>query len=407
MSYLFTNNQPVSFSDAAVDAFGQLKTVSPFTLFDSQHRYKDNGKWDTLVVEGGTASHNATESSVKLQIGRTAGSKVVRQTRRVFAYQPGKSITAINTFAMGGGKANLFQRVGFFDDQNGIFLEKGGFYGNELYLVLRSYVTGVTVDTKIPQGSWNTDKFNGTGPSGFSLDTTKANIFWTDIEWLGVGSVRCGFYVDGRPVIAHSFHNANANPTTYMTTACLPLRYEIFNTNQSGSGSTLTQICSTVISQGGYEARSTRHHVGVGLTAAAAMKTLTDGGIYYPVLSIRLNSNRINSIVVPSQLNIIAGTKSIYHYRLLLNANLNTPSWVSHENGTVEWDKSTTTFSGGTEINSGIFSETSQVTVSAPSDFNYQLGKTVGGTADTLTLVVCSQGQNNTIAAELGWEELV
>lgn len=405
MSYLFNNK--VSFDGTAVDGFSRLKVSQPYTIFDSQHRYKDNGNWDTLVVEGGTATHNSDESAMLLTIGRTAGSKVVRETRRVFAYQPGKALTAINTFSMNSGKANLTQRVGYFDDDNGIYLEQGGFYGNDIWLVLRSKVTGAVVNEKIPKSEWNGDLLDGSGPSGITLDITKANIFFTDIEWLGVGSVRCGFFFDGRPVVAHTFHNANKNLSTYMTTACLPLRYEIFNGNAAASGSTMRQICSTVVSDGGYEGKSTQHSVGFGMTASADMKTLVTASVYYPLLSIRLKSDRINSVVVPSQLDILASTKGAYHYRILENATLTGANWVTHSNGTVEWDKSATGASGGKEIMSGFFTELSDPEMPNPREFVNQLTRSIGRTADTLTVVAASQNQNQNVACQIGWQELV
>jgi len=405
MSYLFNNK--VGFENAAVDAFGKLQTVQSFTLFDSQHRYRDNGKWDTAVANGGTASHNANQSAVHLTIGVTAGASVIRETRRVFPYQPGKSLLSLNTFSMNNGKANLVQRVGMFGQNNGIFLEQSGLYGVSLSFVLRSSVSGSVNDTKVYQSEWNGDKMNGSGPSGVSLDVTKTNIFWTDVEWLGVGSVRCGFFHEGRPVIAHTFHNANANTSTYMTTATLPLRYEIFNGDTAGSGSTMQQICSSVISEGGYQSRAIRKSVGIGITAAADMVTLTDASTYYPVFSIRLKSSRIDSVVIPSGMNIIAGTKGVYHYKLLLNATLTNPSWVSADDSAVEWDKSATNFSGGTVESSGLFTELNNVVLSDITNLNYQLGRSATGVADTITLVVASHGQNQKIAAEIGWEELV
>jgi hypothetical protein len=405
MSYLFNNK--VGFESVAVDAFGKLQTVSPFTLFDSQHRYDDNEKWDTLVAKGGTATHNPNESTVSLTIGVTSGASVIRETRRVFPYQPGKSLLTINTFAMESGKANLTQRVGVYGNDNGIYLEKGGLYGNSLAFVLRSSVTGTSAETRVYQHEWNGDVLEGSGPSGITLDTTKANILWTDVEWLGVGSVRCGFFFEGRPVVAHTFHNANKNSTTYMTTATLPLRYEIFNGNTASSGSTMRQICSTVISEGGYQGRSTKQSAGIGLTAAGGMKTLTTASTYYSVLSLRLKQGRTDAVVVPSQLNIIAGTKGIYHYRLLLNPTLTGASWTTSSSGTVEFDKSASGFSGGTEIAAGLFNEISNLVLSNMTDFNYQLGRSVGGTADIVTLVIASHGQNQTVSAEIGWEELV
>jgi hypothetical protein len=39
-----------SVSNVANDAFGRLRISEPFTLFDSSHRYADNGLWATEVV---------------------------------------------------------------------------------------------------------------------------------------------------------------------------------------------------------------------------------------------------------------------------------------------------------------------------------------------------------------------
>lgn len=405
MSYLFNNK--IGFEDTAIDSFARLKVANPVTIFDSQHRYKDNGKFDTLVVNGGTAAHDANESTIKMTIGTTAGAKVIRQSRASFAYQPGKSLLVLNTFAFDSGRANLTQRVGYFNDYNGIFLERSGLQGTSLSVVLRSNVTGSTADTRVYQHEWNGDKFDGSGASGRTLDTTKGNIMWLDVEWLGVGDVRCGFIVDGRPVVAHTFHHENEKPTTYMTTAVLPVRYEIFNGNTAGSGSTLRQICSTVISEGGYSGRGTRQTAGVGLTGSAGQKEIALASIYYPILSIRLAQSRIDSVVVPSQLDIITDSKGIYHYKLLANATLTGASWQSHPNGTVQFDSAATSFSGGTEVGGGLFNNTNLVQLEGPSNFNYQLGRSIGGTADTLTLVMSCHSPQSKISANIGWEELL
>ena len=133
MSYLFNNK--VGFVGNAVDAFNRLKVSQPFTMFDSQHRYQINDKWDTFGVTGGTVTFAARESAVLLGVGVTAGSKVTRETKRVFAYQPGKSLSIVNTFAMNTPKEGLLQRLGYFSltggatlgvPANGIYLQQDG-----------------------------------------------------------------------------------------------------------------------------------------------------------------------------------------------------------------------------------------------------------------------------------------
>ena len=177
------------------DAFGRLRTSSPFTIFDSQHRYQENDKWDTALNGGGSKTYSANESAVNLIVPTTYGAYVYRETKRVFPYQPVKSMLVMSSFVFATPQANLRQRVGYFGTQNGIYLEQDG---TTTYLVRRSYVTGSVVNTRIAQADWNGDKLDGSGLSGRTLDLSKAQIFCIDIEWLGVGDVRCGLIVDGR-----------------------------------------------------------------------------------------------------------------------------------------------------------------------------------------------------------------
>ena len=245
MSYLFNNE--VDFVPVGKDAFGRLRTSHPFTLFDSSHRYRDNGLWSTGVTAGATAAFNANGGFMELRVGITSGSQVIRETDRVFPYQPGKSLLNINTFTMNPPKAGLRQRVGYFGASNGLFIE---LEGTTLSFVKRSSSTGSVSETKVAQSNWNVDPLDGNGPSGISLDISKSQIWWTDIEWLGAGTNRLGFVIDGNFIHCHSFQHANGITGTYFTTATLPVRYEITNTTTQASGSTMYQICSTVLSEG-------------------------------------------------------------------------------------------------------------------------------------------------------------
>ena len=84
-----------------------------------------------------------------------------------------------------------------------------------------------TVDTKIPQSSWNLDKCDGTGPSGFNLDLTKMQMFYIDYSWYGAGFVRWGFRaLNGDIIYCHKLPNNNTNTEAYMRSGNLPARYE-------------------------------------------------------------------------------------------------------------------------------------------------------------------------------------
>jgi hypothetical protein len=404
MSYLF--NDQIRFNGEAIDAFARLKVSTPFTLFDSQHRYQENDKWDTLTETGGTTTFRSNESALDLNVTTTSGSKVYRETKRVFAYQPGKSLLVLSTFVFAAKKNNLRQRVGYFGTQNGIYLEQNG---NDVYIVLRTYVGGSVDDTtyRVAQANWNGDKFNGTGPSGRTIDLTKANILIMDIEWLGVGDVRVGFFVDGRPVIAHTFHNDNLRPTTYMTTASLPMRMEIENLGTTDSASTAKQICNSVMSEAGFEGFSRRYNVAMGTTA----RTLATGGTLYPVLSLRLNSNRLDSVIVPSNISALVTTNNIAQYRILLNPTFGgtSPTWSAHYNGNVDYvvHDVNTTVSSGNDIIGGYINTSGLLTVSDINDFNFQLGRTQAGVSDVITVAMAGKSNNTDVLVDFSWFEII
>ena len=406
MSYLF--NDKVGFKADVIDAFGRLKVSQPFTLFDSQHRYQENDKWDTSTSTGGSITFRTNESAVDINVTTTSGSKVTRETKRVFAYQPGKSLLILSTFVFASKKTNLRQRIGYFGTQNGIYLEQNN---NDVYLVLRTYVGGSVDDStyRVAQSSWNGDRFDGTGESGRTIDFTKANIMWMDVEWLGVGDVRVGFIVDGRPVIAHTFHNDNLRTTTYMTTASLPLRMEIENTGTTDSVSTAKQICNSVMSEAGYEGFSRRYNI---TKNGSAGTTLTTAGTQYPMVGIRLNSSRLDSVIVPSNISAVleetaSNKPDTILYRILLNPTVTGGSWINHYNGNVDYNITATSVSGGTDVIGGYISSSGSLTVSNINDFNFQLGRTQAGVSDIFMVTFTPINSGAIVYCDLSWFEII
>jgi hypothetical protein len=336
-----------------------------------------------------------------LEVTASSGSEVVRQTYRSFSYQPGKSLLVLNTFVMPTANANQRIRIGYFNTENGVFLERDG---TAVYIVRRTYVSGSAVDTRVAQADWNGDKLNGTGDSGFTLDLTKAQIFWQDFEWLGVGSVRCGFVINGQVIICHTFQNANNLTSVYMTTAILPIRYEITNTGAS-TGAILKQICSTAISEGGYEKK---------VAPLVARMTAVNSSIstsFVPLVSIRLASGRTGAVVIPDGYNVLPTSSSSATFEVILirNATLTGASWGATDSTNVERDISATALTGGTIIESRyvLSSNLSQGQPSGGADYNWdlQLGATIGGTSDIYTIAVRTlSGTHSAIGSLSFWD---
>lgn len=397
----------VAIGGTNVDAFGRLRVANPITLFDSSHRYTDNNLWVDSITGTAAATFNANEGLVDLTVGTASGDQIVRETYKVFSYQPGKSLLVMNTFVFGTAKANLRQRVGYYGASNGIYFERDG---TTNYMVERSNVTGSVVNTRVAQSNWNIDKLDGTGPSGLTLDTSKAQILYMDIEWLGLGTVRTGFVINGIFVPVHNFHHANLVITTYITTASLPLRYEMTNTDVTASASTLKQICSTVISEGGYQLQGSQQAVGTPITAPI---TLTTAGTAYPIISLRLKTTRLDSIVILSAVSLLGITNNAnYRWSIIGSGTTTGGTWVSAgTNSSVEYNITGTSFAGGKSLASGYFQGSNQgsSSIDIPKDslFKFQLERNpFTSTALEMTLAVTSAANSDKVHASLDWEEI-
>jgi len=383
--------QPVSINGTNTDAFGRLRVSSPYTLIDSQNRYAIDNQFDSSTSTGGTVTYLANEATASMNVTTSSGSEVVRQSLRVMPYQPGKGLLFLGTFQMATAQTNLRQRVGYFSTQNGVYFELNN---STKAFVLRTYIGGSVDNTtrRVEQSSWNGDKLDGTGPSGLTLDLSHPQILWMDFEWLGVGSVRCGFIINGIYIVCHTYNTANVYGTSvYMTTACLPIRYEITNTGATSSSSSLKQICSSVVSEGGFEQTSVPH-VARRTTAFANIDTAAN---FYPIVSIRLASTALGAIVLPKSVQFQPTTLQNYEIAIIRNPVLTGASWTSFADDTnLEYDVSATAIAtAGTVVQNGYISSSGgggQASTIEPTGYNLdlQLGVTIAGVSDILTLGV-------------------
>ena len=391
-------------SPTSNDAFGRLRVSNPLTLFDSFHRYNDNGKINTYTNGTASAVANTNAGLIECTVGTDTGDAVYRESTKVFAYQPGKSLQILTTFVMVPGKENLRQRIGYFDTQNGVFLEQEG---TTLRFRIRSYVTGSITYESVDQANWNVDPLNGNGISTKVLDITKAQILFFDVEWLGVGSVRCGFVIDGQFVLAHIFNHANIITGTYMTTACLPVRMELENTGPTDRPSLYKQICSTVISEGGYALTGTPLSIGHTLNAPY---TLASPNTVYPIFSMRLKSNRFGAIVLPKNYSVGLTGNNNFRFMIIIGGVTTGGTWVSAgTTSSVEYNLTATSITGGriAEWKQIIGSNQFAGVADVADPFQYQLERnTFTNTANELTICLTTTGNNVNVYGAVNWEEI-
>lgn len=386
------NTLRVEYGDPSMrDAFGRLRVSNPITLWESKLIFDSQDlQWDDAATSGaGTGtSHSADAAAVTLSVSNATAGVRVRQSKRRFNYQPGKSQLAFLTFVFGAAGTGLTRRVGLFDAQNGVFLEQTS---TALKFVVRSYTGGSASDANFAaQADWNLDTLDGNGPSGIALNLEKPQIMFVQYEWLGVGSVWCGFVIDGAYRYCHRFDWANEQTgTVYMTTPNLPIRYELSN-GGTGAAATLKCICSTVISEGGSESTGFERAIDRGVTA---ITTLNDGDIY-PVVAIRLKSTHLGAKVQILKAHLLNTSTAIYRWALLLNPTVagTALSFSDVTNSALQaavGATNATKVSGGTVVASGY--DATSTTASLPSESgpgNLEIGATIAGTADVLVLAV-------------------
>lgn len=389
------------------DMFGRVKVSNSQTVFDSSNRYTSTGQYSFYTASGGSSTFSANESLVDLDVTTASGSKVTAESFKVGIYQPGKALQTMQSFVMNASKQNLRQRIGYYSKNNGVYFEQ---HHDKYYLVLRSYVTGEIVETRVEQKDWNVENFLGDGPTDVVLDFSKAQILWMEFEWLGVGSVRIGFVHHGVFLVAHQFNHANIISSTYMTTASLPFRFEIENTGVTESSSKFKQVCSSIQLNGSYDKKPNLEIA----TRDAEVNMTTD---LKPLIALRLAEGRTDAIVMPGPMTVFPTAAANYEYSLILNpTTLTGGTWTAYGRGNAEYNTGVSAISGGTVMRQGFFTSeknvgSSQADLIGLDRFDLQLGRTNSDLATVTSdvIVLCCRTLSGTgkVVASMGWYNLI
>ena len=396
------------FADSgAIDAFARLRVSNPQTIFDSK-QLVDNQPliWNDTQTSGSgtTSTFNTNQASTTIAVSNTTAGTRVRQTKRRFNYQPGKSQLVFMTAVFGSAATGITRRIGMFDDNNGLFFEQTS---AGMSVVRRTYTSGSAVDNAVAQASWNIDTMTGGGASGVNLDYTKTQIMFLDFEWLGVGRVRMGWVVDGIPHYCHEFLNANNLTLVYMSTPNLPLRYEIVN-GGTGGALGLTHICSSVMSEGGQQEIGYPFSVTRGSTS---LVTLNNANIF-PLLALRLNSSYLGSSVKLLDFSVVCTSTAAFNFYLLLNPTVTGTalSYSAVTNSSLDaavGATNATTVSGGTALKIGTAQQTNEGSVSGLVNSTFYLGSTIAGVSDQIVLAVQRlTGTTETFYGSINWQDL-
>lgn len=386
----------VALTEYQGDAFGRLRVSEPYTVFDNSltSPASDTLFWSTLT--NGTASGAYDRNTSKYTLSTlTSGDYIVRQTKQRFKYQPGKSqlilITGLfkaindNKYVVG---AIDYDNVGLGTitntPQNGIGLMNDN--GTVSFVI---YNNGVLTE-QVTQANWNVDKADGTADTRFTLDIDSTNILYMDIEWLGVGAVRCGFVnSSGEIIVCHQFQHASLGFTdVYMRTANLPVSYAL--TSADGACDS-TQICTSVISEGGFNP--------TGLTRAITNPTAVaiSSGTTEVVLAMRLKEDFFEYTIDPTFVSILALANANSLWYLSINPTYTgSLTWNDVANSSVQvaYGSAFPVTNLGTVVAGGTFSNDLN-SLNESITTALKIGKSLTGALDELCLIVHAIGNDS------------
>ena len=380
----------------------RLKVAPYQTVFFNTFQYgKESDVWDERVVGVGTATHNTASSNVVLQVGSTAGSKVIRQTRTVMRYIPGRGATLAFAIRLETPKVGIRRRFGIFDEYNGAYFEDDG--GTYSY-VIRSSTSGITTETRVTRDNWNGEKFDGNGWTGVTADPTKQQMISINYEWYGAGIVQFNWLMKNETIHSHTFDNANTNPYVWCSTPFLPIRVEIENVTGVAGTHYIYQGSNSLIQEGEPEKLGTLVSQGNALTGT----TMSVANTYYPVLSIRLKSNMLSGVVIPRSLQVSTNDNTNIFWRLVENPTLVGAAFTDHANpdAITQYDTTATSFTGGRVLLSGfvVGGGGSQIVIDDKAQL--QIGRSgIGTISDIYTLVCASPNANKAALAIMNWLE--
>lgn len=381
--------------------YNQFRVATLENVYDVRQQFaKDTLYMVESLVGAATSTFLPNEAAVRLRVTAAAGDSAIRQTKAYIPYQIGRSQLIFAQAVMGAIKANVRQRIGYFDINDGVFFEQNGV---NLRVVRRSFTSGAAVDTAVNQSAWNLDKLDGTGPSGVILNTSKFQVFTISLSW--GGEVRFGFAIGGQIINCHQFDNSNIDTTIWASKASLPVRHEITNLAATAGNTDLLQFVLSVFSEGSIDQ--------LGLLTAADNSLTTRalaGGTSLPVLSIRLKAAFARGIIIPQSVSVSQTTQRDLLYRLVVGGALTGAVFVAQSPAT-ELDVSATVLTGGTVIQAGyiaagagsggggILALGSKTSLWASSDF--------AGTPDNLTILVSNPDvPAANVFSALQWKEI-
>jgi hypothetical protein len=252
----------VGIGGSNVSAFGDLIAVDNTPVIQLDFVYGINTQTATTsITTTGVADTNA--SRLRLQTGVGAAGAASLSSSRIARYRAGQGMTARFTAAWTSSASNSTQFVGVGNTSVGYFF---GFSGTTFGLSIRNG----GIDNFVPQSSWNGDKCDGTGASGFNWNKTFGNVMQVRYPFLGYGAIT--FWVEnpvnGSWILCHTIQYPNSTESVQLSNPSFPFYAVVTN---AGNTSNLIMYVGSV----GVFISGQRQFLGAQWATSALKNTIT------------------------------------------------------------------------------------------------------------------------------------
>lgn len=388
-----TNGDPTS--ELQRSAFNEVLTAELTPVVNMQMPYNVNADLMTTTLTGsGEVTH--TNNLARVNTTAVINSSAKIETKQALQYKAGTGalirMAGIFTTGVVGSEQ-------IFGPQNVNDALAFGYDGVDFGILHRN----ATVDTWIPQSTWNIDKFDGTGKSGVLLDPTTGNVYQIRYQWLGFGML--SFFIEngntGLFTLVHQIAYANLNTALSLSNPTLPLAASVENTtNDTAISIQMSSMAAYIegeINTANSVINSTSNSKSIGTTETNVF-TIRNKVTYQSIT----NAVRVKPVLVTVQND--ANVQG--EFRVLLNTTLGgTPAFadISTNTSVVEVDTAGTTITGGKEILAFELARQS----SDKQDFNI-FGEPgfVLHPGDALTITAVLSAGAAVLSASLVWQEL-
>lgn len=208
-----------------ISVYGVRETEGRIDDLSVQFQYGIPGSTlNSTTANGGTIT-NANSLAILATAG-AAGASALLQSQTNLQYVSGHEADAYFTVAFAGAIASgSTQYIGIFDTANGFAV---GFNGTSFGVLIRNN----SVDTFIAQSSFNGDKLNGTGTSGFTYQAAKLNVFRIAYGWLGASIIKFQIMnTNGNWITFHTVQQPNSSATPSIANPMLPMSASVIDTS--------------------------------------------------------------------------------------------------------------------------------------------------------------------------------